>query len=351
MGFVLILNPWATEMRKYPRLDLVLLALPLAALVAGCGADDGANGEGADRPTIVVTTTILGDVVSSMIGGHAEVSTVMPAGASPHDFQVSARQGQEMREADLLIVNGAGFEEGLLDVIEAAETDGVPVYEAISAVDALAVGEGAGHGHGHEDEDEDETPGGPEEDHGAEDESGSGDVDPHFFTDPGRMATAAEGILDRVVEQIPALDTPQVRQQAEDHIAELVDLDAEIEAVLAVVPAERRVLVTNHAVFGYFADRYEFEQVGVILPGGGTGGGASAGVLAELADAIEREGVRAIFADTSSPTDLARTLADEVGDVAVVELYSESLGGAGSDADTYPAMMRTNAQRIADALG
>jgi zinc/manganese transport system substrate-binding protein len=84
-----------------------------------------------------VTTNILGDVVTNLTGGVVEVVTIMPVGADPHDFQASARQADAMRSADALIVNGAGFEEGLLDVIEGAEADGVAVFEAISAVSSI----------------------------------------------------------------------------------------------------------------------------------------------------------------------------------------------------------------------
>jgi zinc/manganese transport system substrate-binding protein len=119
---------------------------------------------------------------------------------------------------------------------------------------------------------------------------------------------------------------------------------------VSAVPAGRRTLVTNHEVFGYFADRYGFDVVGAVIPAGTTQAEPSAEQLAELADTIEERGVPAIFVETSSPTRLADALAEEVGDVDVVELFSESLGDEGSGGETYAAMMRTNATRIADAL-
>ncbi len=121
-------------------------------------------------------------------------------------------------------------------------------------------------------------------------------------------------------------------------------------SLVEAIPAERRVLVTNHEVFGYFADRYGFEVVGVVIPGGSTTDAASAGELAELAEVIEAEGVPAIFADTSSPDELINTLAEEVGSIEVVELYSESLGEPGTDGATYLEMVQTNAERISAAL-
>ena len=85
--------------------------------------------------SIVVTTNILGDVVSNMVGDSFDVETIMPPGSDPHDFQASAQQVEnDDVSTDLLIVNGANFEEGMLDVIENAEADGVMVFEAISVV-------------------------------------------------------------------------------------------------------------------------------------------------------------------------------------------------------------------------
>ena len=127
-------------------------------------------------------------------------------------------------------------------------------------------------------------------------------------------------------------------------------LDGEVERTLSAVPGNRRTLVTNHEVFGYFADRYGFDVVGAVIPAGTTQAEPSAEQLDELAHTIEEQHVPAIFVETSSPTRLADALADEVGDVDVVELFSESLGDEGSGGETYAAMMRTNARRIADAL-
>ncbi len=305
-----------------------------------------------EMPTIVVTTNILGDVVAEVVGDAAEIVTIMPVGADPHNFQASAQEVDALMNADALIVNGAGFEEGLLDVIDNAVDEGVPTFEAISAVDTIEFGANA-HDHDHADEDH------ADEDHADEDhadEAAAGDehdhsgVDPHFFTDPMRMAAAVEGIVEFLQAEIEFADPTVLDASAAAYVAELTALDAEVAESVAAIPEERRVLVTNHEVFGYFADRYGFELVGAVIPGGGTADSVSAGELADLAAVIEAEGVPAIFADTSSPDELVRTLADEVGAVAVVELYSESLGEPDSDGDTYLAMVRTNSERISAAL-
>ncbi len=320
-----------------PVLTTLAVGAAAALLSAACGSSDDTAGTAADdRPTLVVTTNILGDVVSNLVGDEFEVVTIMPVGTDPHDFQASAAQVAQIGEADVLIVNGADFEEGLLDVIESAEADGVPTYEAISAVEALDFADEDHADEDHADEDED-----------AHDHEGA---DPHFFTDPARMADAADGIVDFLVANVEGVDQAALESSAADYVAELRALDADVEATLDVIPAEHRVLVTNHEVFGYFADRYGFEIVGTVIPSGTTAGGADAQELARLAEVVRDEGVPAIFADTSSSDELAETLADEVGDVAIVELYSETLGADDSDGPTYVDMIRTNAGRIATAL-
>jgi zinc/manganese transport system substrate-binding protein len=301
------------------RLPLIAAVAAAGLLAAACGDDGGAAGGG--KPTIAVTTPLLGDVVAGLTGDLAAVEVIMPPGADPHEFQPSARQVAAARDADLLVANGGGFEPGLDDTITGAGDDGTAVFEALDHVTPLP--------------DDDDAEG----------------VDPHFFTDPARMAEAADALAGVLADEVAALDTPEFREHAAGYVADLRALDTEIESTLAAVPPERRKLVTNHDVFAYFADRYGFEVVGAVIPSTTTQAQPSAGRLDELAATVVAEGVPAIFADTSSPAALADALADEVGgDVEVVELYSESPGPEGSGADTYPGMMRTDATRIAAAL-
>jgi zinc/manganese transport system substrate-binding protein len=135
-------------------------------------------------------------------------------------------------------------------------------------------------------------------------------------------------------------------------VAELADLDREIEQIVSAIPAADRKLVTNHEVFAYFADRYGFEVVGAVVPSLTTDAEPSARDVEELAELMRAEGVRALFAETTQSTRLAEALADQVGDdVQVIELYAESLGEPGSGAETYSGMMRLNARLVATALG
>jgi zinc/manganese transport system substrate-binding protein len=296
------------------RTVLTRLGVVLAVATAFAACADG-NAADSDGPHVVVTTSILGDVVRNLLGDAASVEVIMPPGSDPHGFAPSAQQASALRDADVLVVNGLGFEAGLVDTIEAAEADGVRVVTATDGVELLPPGD-----------------------------------DPHFFTDPRRMRDAAAHLAAELVEHVEGLDEPAVEQRVDQYLSVLDALDAEVERTLAAVPPQRRTLVTNHEVFGYFADRYDFEVLGAIIPGGSTLAEPSAADLAELAQEIAEAGVPAIFAETSAPSRLADALAAEGTDVEVVELFSESLGDPGSDGATYVAMVRTNARRIAAAL-
>lgn len=312
------------------RMTMAAVLLGALALISGgCGTDIGPTpvaGQCASLE-VVATTSILGDVMSELALPTARVEVLMPRGADPHSFQLSAQQGAALRRADLVLVNGLGLEEGMSGALETAASEGVPVVEAASFVEPLPYGPSGEEG----------------DDHGS--------LDPHFWTDPARMAEVVSGVGEALAAADPAC-AGRWRAATEAYRRELLALDEEIRAILQEVPAERRRLVTNHHALGYFADRYGFTVVGAIVPGGSTLAEPSPADLAALVETLEREGVRAIFAETTRPADLADALAAELGGrVAVVELFTGSLGEPGSGAETYIAMQRTNAERIAAALG
>ena len=304
-------------------------------------SETSSSGESsAEKFSIVVTTNILGDVVANTVGDLFDVETIMPPGADPHVFQASAQQVNQMMEADLLVVNGANFEEGLLDVIEAAESDGVMIFEAIDSVEII-------ESDGHDDHDEEGHDDHDEEGHEGHDHGG---IDPHFFTDPARMADVVEALTAYLAQNFPTIDQDALLASSNAYLGELAGLDAEVEGMLSSIPEESRGLITNHSVFAYFADRYGFTVLGSIIPSSSTLDSASAKDITDLVSVIRDENVSAVFADSASSDTLAQVLAEEAGDIKVVSLFTESLGEAGSMGATYLDMVRTNAELIAEGL-
>jgi zinc/manganese transport system substrate-binding protein len=313
---------------------VVALVVALAATACGPGGATSASGSDTSRElSIVVTTTILADVTGHVAGDSAQVTTLMEAGADPHNFEASAQALALMQDADLIVANGAGLEEQLQSPIAEAERSGVPVFHATDHIETLAFTGAEGH---------DDEP-----DHDG-DEAGA--VDPHFWMDPTRMADVARALG----AQIGPLsnDAGAIGAQAGDYAARLEQADAEITRTLAPIPEGDRTLVTNHEAFNYFAERYDFTIVGTVIPGLSTGAEPSARDLEELVHTIERQQVSAVFTENTAPEQLTQTLAAEVGsDVEVIELYSDSVGDDGSGATTYLEMLTANAELISGALG
>lgn len=306
----------------------IMIALLLVATACAPAVREPAEVE-SERLRVVVSTSIWGDLVAGVGGDHVAVDVLVPVGVDAHDFQPSARQGRLLAEADLVVVNGLHLEEGLLDLV--ASLEGGSVLEMAELLDPIPFG----GDHGHEDDD-----------HG----HAHGDLDPHVWFDPVRMARAAEIVAERLSRIDPERGDEWMARGAE-YRERILEVHQQVEAILAAVPPERRKLVTNHEAFGYLAERYGFEVVGTVIPGGTTLAEPSARELAALAGIIEEEDVPAIFGETTDPSSLAEAVGAEVGrPVRVVLLYTESLGPPGSGAETYPDMLLTNARLIAEAL-
>jgi zinc/manganese transport system substrate-binding protein len=333
-------------MRRPSSFLAVLFAAGLS--IAGCGTTStDADSTDAAQDTsaaglAIGTTTMLGNVVDDIMacaGGTAQ--TLMPVGADPHDFFPSSEQVASLVDADLVVANGLGLEEGLSDALDGAAADGATVIEVAPLVDPIEFG---GGGHSEEEGEHAEEEG----EHAEEDDHGHGSMDPHFWHDVARMAEAAEMIGAELAEVTG--DDTYAACGSEVHDA-LKETDQEVRDILAAIPDDRRVMVTDHDAFGYLADAYDFEVAGVVIPGGSTLAEPSSAELAELVETIQAEGVPAIFSNTADSSALVDAVAAEAGtQVEVVELFVGSLGPDGSGADTYTGMVTTNAQLIADAL-
>jgi zinc/manganese transport system substrate-binding protein len=305
-----------------------LAGVAMAAIVlAACGSGAGSTADD-DRPSVVVTYAVLGAVVADLVGDAANVTVLMGDGVDPHDWAPSARDIETVTNADLVVANGLDLEEGLIDVLEQAEADGVPVFHA---TDHITVRELDDDGHADEDEDE----------HADEDEHGHAAGDPHFWVDPIAMRDVVTALGTTL-----ATVGVDVAGRAADLEGRLTQLDEETRASLEVIPADGRKLVTGHESMGYFADRYDFTLIGAVVPGLSSQGEVSAGELAALRDEIVAEGVPAIFTEVGTPAAVVEAIGQEAG-VQVVELPSHNLPEDGS----YVSFIRAISSAIAGALG
>ena len=309
----------------------VALVVVMAVLGSACSSAEGAAD---DRPLVIATTTILGDIVANTAGDAVQVEVLMPVGADPHDFAVSARQAARLRDASLVLANGVGLEEALLDVIDAAEQDGVEVLRVGELLDPqpFVAAPEAGADDGIE---------------GSADPDHENGLDPHVWMDPIRVADAVDLIALRLTSSAEV----DVTASAAAYRSRILELNDQIAAMIDGVPTDRRKMVTNHFSFGYYAVRYEITMLGTVIPAATTGAETSAADFAALVDLLQREGVSVVFASVTEPTTLADALAEEVGyEVKVVKLYTGSLGEPGSGAETYIDMMLSSTRLIVENL-
>ncbi len=173
--------------------------------------------------------------------------------------------------------------------------------------------------------------------------------DPHFWLDPSNVIKYVENIRDGLSQADPA-GAAVYAKNAEAYIVQLKELDAWIVAELQAIPPERRLMVTNHESFGYFADRYGFKIVGTIVPSVSTDASPSAQQLARLVDRVRATGATAIFLETGANPLLAQQVAQETGVKVVTGLYTHSITGPGGNAPSYIAMMKYDVQAITAAL-
>jgi zinc/manganese transport system substrate-binding protein len=306
-----------------------------------------------DSPSIVATTSILGDVamqiascVANREGAVSEhVTTLMPIGTDSHDFQPSSAQVASMMSADIVIGNGLYLEEGLMSAFEQLEEDGANLWLTAEWIDPIEFA-----GLGHDDHDHDHDHGHKDDDDHGHDHHGHshGDEDPHFWFDMSRMALVATELGDRLA------DTTGDAAWAEcgaEVAASISSAEEQVMALFAEIDVDKRVIVTDHDAFAYLADRYDFEIAGVVIPGGSTLAEATSQDLARLVSQINDRGIKALIGNVQQQNRLLDAIATESGGtLQVVPIYVESIGEPGSPAADYQGMMIWNAQRIVEAL-
>lgn len=325
---------------------------------------------------VVATTSIIADVAQNVGGDLVDVTAIIPADTDVHSYIATPQDIALIVDADVVLVNGLGMEEGLLEIIEENAPDAVIVSLGITVLssDHEHDKEGEEHSdepatteeahseeeHGapeylgiygeevecdvhHEDEaEENHTEGEAEHDHGA--------CDPHVWTSPLNVMVWANNIAGTFGD-LDADNRDVYLANAQAYIEQLATLSDEMRVLIDSIPEENRVIVTNHNFLAYFAAEYDFEVVGTVIPSASSMAQVAPQDLADLIEVIQAEGVEAIFVEYAVSTDIAETVADEVGyEVAIVSLYSDSLGAEGSEASTYVDMIRYNVNAIVNAL-
>ncbi len=358
------------------RAGTVLLCLALAL-----GALPGGEARAQDRLQVMTSTSILADIAANVAGDAADVVSLIPLAADPHTYTPAPQDLVRLAQADLILIVGANLEESLIEAIRGAAPD-LPLVTASACVDILPFGGALEDGAPEErvaaaqdsaiaaqcaaHQAELEAGGAPPPpaegrlgplytlDCGGHEEEGGGEAhgvcDPHVWTDPYNAMLWALMIRDALSERDPANAAVYAANAAAYIDALRALVRDEIAPLLATIPAENRVLVTNHLAFNYYASAFGLEVLGTIIPGASTLAEPSAAGIARLIADIRAAGVPAVFAETTANPALAEQIARESG-ASFHTLYTGSLSEPDGPAATYLDYLRHNTQVIAAALG
>ena len=259
------------------------------------------------KPHIVVTYSVLGSIVTDLVGDAAEVTILIPDGQDPHEFQPSARDIETINNADIVISNGLDFEEGLLEVLASAEENGVPQYRVGNHI-TQRIEEG---------------------DHNI--------ADPHLWLSPANFIEALPSLTSAINEAAGLTIDSAAQSDA------LTQLDEDITSVIKSIPS--CVLVSGHDELGYFSDHYGCTVVGAIIPSFSTTSEATASQIANLKKLATENDVKAVFTGLGTPPEASEQLANELG-IAAVSLSTHYLNGAAN----YREFMLNLANQIAEVL-
>lgn len=304
---------------------LVPLAAAAAWTLTGCGAAaDGPAGAG--DPVQVVAGFYPLKFVTERVGGErVEVTNLTRAGAEPHDLELDPRDVAGLSEADV-VVYLSGFQPAVDDAVATAGVDALDVAAAADLVPA--------------------STGMPDDEHaGEEDHAEESAVDPHFWLDPMRLADVADAVAERLAAADPDGEEAY-RDGAESLRQELTELDGELSAGLA--SCEITELVTSHTAFGYLAERYGFELIGI--SGLSPETEPDARTLAEMAELVRERGISTVYAETLVDPAVAETVADEAG---VRTAVLDPIEGVTQDSpgDDYLEIMRANLEVLRKGQG
>lgn len=311
------------------RVAAVLVAAVALALVLGGALGQPTHAQSGSVVNVVATTTIVGDVVRNVGGERIDLAVLLPPNADPHVFELTPQKLRTLIQADVVFANGLGLEEFLEDAMESAG----------GQINLVHVSEGITPRRPTEDEGED---------HDDEHEDEHGEVDPHAWMSPTNVQIWVDNI-EQTLTDVGREGAQTYASQAERYRNELDDLDAWIFDRVTEVPKPDRKLVTDHDVWGYFAERYGFEFLGAVIPSLSTGAEPSARDIARLIEIIREHDVPAVFVGTTVSSRVAEQVAAETG-VDLVPVYTGSLSEPDGPAATYLDYMRYNANAIVDAL-
>lgn len=293
-----------------------------------------------DKPIKAVATfSIIGDMVQTIGGDRVQVKTIVDADTDAHVYRPTPADAKTMLEADILFVNGFGFEGWLERLIEASGYQG-KIVTVTNGIKGLPFEHEDDEKH---DDDKHESKSEHHDEHG----HAHGDTDPHAWLSLAHAKTYIRNIAD-ALHSADSSGSETYFANRDNYLKKLAELETLVTETLDKLPKERRTLVTSHDAFGYFADAY---QLTFLAPqAGNTEIEATARDVAALIEQIRAEKITAAFLENTVSPRLLEQIAAESQVKIGGTLYADALSKADGEAGTYLAMMKHNILTLHNAL-
>lgn len=278
-----------------------------------------------DKPVIVCTTGMIGDAVKNIVGEQFEVITLMGPGVDPHLYKPVQSDRKKLKKADVIIYNGLHLEGKMTDVLEQLSTSKIVLKMStpIEQNEAEKLLHGDGNNH-----------------------------DPHIWFDVSIWKTSIGYIADTLSSSYKTMkDGIQIRKKA--YQSKLTTLHQQAQSALHQIPPASRVLITAHDAFSYFGKAYDIEVQG--LQGISTVSQAGIKRRKELAQLIIDRQIKAIFVESSVSERNITAIVEDCQSLGYKvnmggTLFSDALGTAQDNANTYIDMVKKNIETITSAL-
>jgi ABC-type Zn uptake system ZnuABC Zn-binding protein ZnuA/ABC-type Mn2+/Zn2+ transport system permease subunit len=298
-----------------PSVALALVAL-MAIGAAGCGEGSTSAKTASDgKINVVATTPQIADIVRNVGGDAVDVTTLLPIGADPHDYEPRPKAVTAISKADVVFRSGGDIDAWLLPAVKAAGADAAPVDLSRSVV---------------------LRPGGT---------SGAKSINAHWYLSPANVSRAAQRVRDALIKADPdARET--LRTNTTQYLDEIDAVNTKLLSCTSNIPADSRNLLAGHNDFNYLADAFEFDIAAQIAQSGESE--PSASELQAAVDQARNSRVRAVVASRGEATRLDQQVADKIG-VPLLQLYADSLT-TGDDGSTLLGAIGFDVGSIASAV-
>lgn len=277
-----------------------------------------------DKPLILATTGMIGDLVKNIVGEFADVRIMMGAGVDPHLYKASQGDMRLIADADVIVYNGLHLEGKLTEIFEKTALQ-KPTLALGGFLESSLI---------------------------LKSENAGSSADPHIWMDPKLWEVACAGLTDSLAS-IYLESASSFKAAGEAYISKLMLLSANVDSLISLIPAESRVLITSHDAFRYFGRAFNFEVKG--LQGVSTVSEYGLRDVKDMVDLIRERNIKAVFVESSVSSKSLESVIEgctrqghsvKIGGL----LYSDSMGEAGSKSGTYLEMIEHNALAISNAL-